>query len=371
MLDSDRNRGRTAGVLCALAVCCILIAGLWPLGHPRNDVTWILDQHAVRFGRHGTILSTRSVSGSKTTGMCTLEMWLRPRLSEASSTVLAFYDTNSVGLSLHQSLTDLRLDSEANGKSPVKIYVGSVFRAAKLVFLTLVSGPGGTEVFLDGVSAKRLPDESFPSSPDACSETFVVGDSPRDNDTWEGELSGLAIYLHAFTPQQVRTSYQSWAKSGRPDESIDWKPAALYLFDEKEGYLIHDHGSSGMNLYIPERYVIAHQVMLESPLRAFEPTWDYVQDVAINIGGFIPFGFTLSAFLLKTRGVSRVTALVVLAGFLLSLIIESLQAYLPTRNSDLTDVMTNTLGTWMGAMLHREWLPPRLRVFSWMRTSPA
>ena len=164
-------------------------------------------------------------------------------------------------------------------------------------------------------------------------------------------------------------NFKSWVKSGHPDENVTGKPDALYLFDENQGHSIRNHGSSGVNLSIPERYVIAQQTLLELPWNAFEPTWGYVQDILINIGGFVPFGFTLSAFLLAIGRVSRVTAIVVLAGFFVSLTIETLQVLLPTRDSDLTDVLTNTLGTWLGVMLHRAWLPPWLRMFSWMRTT--
>ncbi len=226
------------------------------------------------------------------------------------------------------------------------------------MFLTVVSGPQETNVFLDGVLARRAPVQKFHSSPYACLGNFVVGDSLTDNNSWEGDLSALAIYRHDLTPEQVMMNFKSWMKSGHPEENVSGKPDALYLFDEDEGNVIHDHGSSGVNLSIPERYVVAQQILLDSPWNAFEPTWDYVQDILINIGGFIPFGFTLSAFLLASGRVRRVTAIVVLAGFFVSLTIETLQVLLPTRDSDLTDVLTNTLGTWLGVMLHQAWLPP-------------
>lgn len=368
MIDSNRNRGRIARVLCALSLCCILIVGLWPFGHPRNDVTWVANRHAIRFGKRGTVLSTGPLPSSNTDG-CSVEMWLRPSLSDGSSTVLAFYSSAAIeGWSLHQSLTDLRLDNRA-ARPVVKMYVPDVFRAAQTVFLTIVSGPGGTYVFLNGALARQLPAQKFQSSNSACSGNFVVGDSPRDNDTWEGELSGLAIYLHDLTPEEAMANYSSWATNGHPDEGQSGKPDALYLFDEREGDLIRDHGESSVDLSIPRRYVIAHQILLESPWSAFEPTRGYVEDIAINIGGFVPFGFTLGALLLATGRITRVTAVVVLTGFLVSLMIETLQAYLPTRDSDLTDVMTNTLGTWIGVLLHRRWLPPSLQIFSWMRTA--
>ena len=108
---------------------------------------------------------------------------------------------------------------------------------------------------------------------------FVVGDSLTNNNSWEGDLSALAIYRHEVTPEQVMMNVKSWVKSGHPEENVSGKPDALYLFDEDEGNLIHDRGSSGVNLSIPERYVVAQQILLDSPWNAFEPTWDYVLNI--------------------------------------------------------------------------------------------
>jgi hypothetical protein len=363
----ERLRALIAGGLCAGSLCCILTAGLWPFSHPPNDVTWLANQHAVHLGKRATILSSGPLPA--VAAACTVEMWLRPRLNDASSTVLAFSGWNGTDrLSVHQSWTDLRIDNEAAHRT-TQIYFGDIFQASKTIFLTIVIGPQGTDVFRDGVLVRRVPAQKFQSSPYACSGNFVVGDSLTDNNTWEGDLRGLAIYRYSLTPEQVMMSFTSWMMYGLPDKNSTGKPDALYLFDENAGSTIHDHGSSGVNLSIPERYLIVQQTLLDTPWDAFEATWDYVQDIVINIGGFIPFGFTLGAFLLASGRVSRVTAVVVFAGFLVSLTIETLQAFLPTRDSDLTDVLTNTLGTWLGVMLYQTWLPSWLRIFFWMRTT--
>src|SRR6266849_104400 len=217
MFGRERHEERAPGVLCGLVLCCILIAGLWPFGHPKNEVTWLANQNVIRLGKRGTILSAGSLASRKV-GSCSVEMWLRPSLSQASSTLLSFYGPSGiVGLSLHQSLTDLRLDGEASRGRPAKMYIGDVFYAGKLVFLTVVSGPHGTVVYLDGALARQT--SAFHSSPHACAGSFVVGDSPKENDTWQGELGGLAIYRHDFTDEQVMLNYQSWRNTGGPAES--------------------------------------------------------------------------------------------------------------------------------------------------------
>ena len=345
-----------AGVIFALDLCGILIFGLWPFGAPPNDVSWIAGQDAIRLGKRGTVLSLGS---SADMSSCTLEMLLRPTFSDDSSTVLAFYGPHgTVGLSLHQSLTDLRLDNELGQIRRSSRYVNRVFRVGLPVFLGIVTEAEGTAVYVDGALARQFP--GFRSA-EPCSGSFVVGDSPRDNDTWQGEFQGLAIYRDAISPAQMGLDYKSWLNQARPLESPR-RADSLYLFNEQSGRLIRDYGTSGIDLQIPERYVITRQVLLESPLRAFEPTAGYVEDLVINILGFAPFGVTLYAFLFAWGRRRHLGTVVVIAGLLTSLVIEATQSNLPTRDSDLTDVITNTLGTCLGVYLisraARLWLKP-------------
>ena len=349
MAAAQCNWSRISGALCALTLGCILLAGLWPFGNPPNDIAWLAGHSGIHFGKLGTLLSAAPLPDRKA-AWCSIEMWLRPDRTDLSATLLAFYNRDGLmGQSLHQSLGDLRLDWEASHNQLVHLYADNVLRGGSSVFLTVVFGQGTARVYRDGVPIRRA--SGFPLRPGACQGSFVVGDSPVENSSWQGDLRGLAIYQHELTEQQARSNYEFWSRAGHPSEAAG-TPDALYLFDEQGGRLVRDHGVARVNLTIPERYVIANQILLESPWHAFEPTRSYVKDLVINIAGFIPFGLTLSGFLVLSGGLRRPTTGVVLTGLLLSLTIEILQSHLPTRDSDITDVLTNTLGAWFGTVLY-------------------
>ena len=76
-------------------------------------------------------------------------------------------------------------------------------------------------------------------------------------------------------------------------------------------------------------------------------------DLVVNLVGFIPLGLVLAIVLGIYRGQfdKRVMALSVLFCFLLSLGIETVQAWIPSRSSNLHDLVLNTAGGWIGAVI--------------------
>src|SRR5262249_26222314 len=110
--------------------------------------------------------------------------------------------------------------------------------------------------------------------------------------------------------------------------------------------------TSGPDLVIPERFVLVDQPMLQSPWTELRWTWGYLRDVMVNIAGFIPLGFFLYACWLERQWPQPMIAAVLICTAT-SLAIELIQAYLPTRNSGVTDLFTNTFGTYLGAMSYR------------------
>jgi len=74
-------------------------------------------------------------------------------------------------------------------------------------------------------------------------------------------------------------------------------------------------------------------------------------DVLINVAGYVPLGILLATAVSPLlRGV-KAFIFALIAGTLLSLAMEALQAYLPSRVSSNLDLITNAGGTFLGAFL--------------------
>jgi len=346
------------GVACGLALAGMLVAGLWPFHSPRNRVTWSARGRGLHFGLHGTVISSGKfkVADAPADAPCSLEIWLVPDLTGGGGALFAFYaPENPRQFSLRQSISDLLLASNLRESRyrtlTSKLYVGDIFRRGKPLFVTITSKGGQASIYIDGVLAAATP--KFPLSSRDFDGELVVGTLPRLDDSWSGLLRGLAFYDQELSSALVHHHFETWKEKGRPDVSAYERAVALYLFDEHAGRVIHNQVPSGPDLYIPDRYLVLDQVLFLPFWEEFHPTWSYWKDVLINIVGFVPFGFLFCAYFSLARRIKRPALVTILLGLTVSLTIESLQSFLPTRDSGTTDLFTNTLGTCFGVWLYR------------------
>jgi hypothetical protein len=360
MISESTRKAPRAWILASVCICVlisILVAGLWPFHSPKNQVIWVKRGNGVRFGEYGTILSlgTFQMRSSQGPASYSFEIWLQPGLTVDTNTFLAFYTPESpVSFSMHQSNTDLVLQggSQTNDQAtPAKIYVDNVFRQAKQVFITITLGPEGSTVYIDGALVRKF--HQFRPSTNDFRGQLVIGDSPVKTDTWSGQLQGLAIYNRELTAPQVLRHYKTWTAEQRPQVAENENLVAAYLFHEQAGNVVHNEVRGGIDLYIPAQYMILHEKFLEPPWEEFRADWGYWKNVLINIGGFIPLGLFFCAYLSWVRQVKHAALATVILGGAVSLAIEIFQAYLPTRQSGMTDLITNILGTYLGVMLYR------------------
>jgi hypothetical protein len=328
-------------------------------------VSWLVNQNGLLLGRNATLFSSRSLPITAPEGSpeTSVEIWLLPRRIWDSGTFLAFYHSENRSLfSLRQSQTDLLLQTERQNEK-ARFYVDDLFRPRRPVFITVTSGRQGTSVYLDGVLAKTA--THFLLSTEAFMGRLIVSGSAWQTDSWQGQFLGLAIYHRQLTPKEVLQNYTAWKEKGRPAITEDEHNVALYLFDEHTGSIVHNQSGAGMDLQIPPRYQVIDKIALEPLWSEFSMTRSYWSAAEKNIVGFIPFGFCFYAYLSTALRLKRAALVTVILGAAVSLTIEILQAFLPTRDSGTTDILTNTLGTWVGAVSYG-WLAPLLaRIFPW------
>ena len=142
-----------------------------------------------------------------------------------------------------------------------------------------------------------------------------------------------------------------WKENRQADLAKSQGVVALYLFNAGSGKVVRSQVGSSPDLLIPERFLVVHKWFLEPFWKEFRPGWSYWKDVAINVGGFIPLGFFFYSYFSLVRRIKHPAMVTIAVGFLVSLTIEVLQAFLPTRDSGTTDLITNTFGTVLGLIL--------------------
>jgi hypothetical protein len=351
-----------AWVACIVIPCGIAIACLWPLHAPANQVTWRNDGNGICFGRYGSLVSAGTFgqvsSSDRTVG--SLEVWIEPATTHERKTILSFDSSLHAGAPfLIEQDGNTLLVQRHNGDpygACCTAYFGlqDALQPGKLVLVTIVLNAHDTSVYIDGVLAKSS--QVFGSSDYNLTGRLVVANSPVVDNSWSGTILGLAVYDDRLTASQVEQHAKEWSRGQAPVLTTDEAPVALYLFDEHKGQVVHNRLDPATDLQIPARYFVLHP-------RFLTPLWDryrfgwpgrgYWLDALVNIVGFVPVGLVLLNYLSVVRQVKHAALAAILIGFLFSLTMECLQWYLPTRDSDMTDVITNTLGAGLGTILYR------------------
>ena len=136
---------------------------------------------------------------------------------------------------------------------------------------------------------------------------------------------------------------------------MDAGTTALYTFSERTGERAGNGAIPGRFLEIPHRLAVIHRNILQWNLRL---TKSGLLDIMLNVLGFIPFGLLTAASLRQAlHWPKRRSAIVaVVSAAVLSFGIEFVQAYIPGRDSSSTDLLMNTVGAGLGALLWLNWV---------------
>lgn len=244
-------------------------------------------------------------------------------------------------------------DADNNLKT-AEVDLDHAFLTRDPVTFTITSGPDGSVVYRNGMRAAGI--TKLGLSCEDFAGQLVLGDSAVIDNAWPGNILDLAIYDRVLTPQEIASKYASWHGNQTVQESGgDQHVVAQYSFNEGSGQVVHGVPGSAPDLYMPKIFKVPHKKLLMWPWEESEDKLE-LRDIMINIFGFVPFGFVFAAYLSWNRNVSHSLLITILCGAAISLTIEVLQEYIPGRDSGILDIITNTLGTFLGALLFR-WAP--------------
>jgi hypothetical protein len=184
---------------------------------------------------------------------------------------------------------------------------------------------------------------------------LLLGNSVYGTNPSEGDVYGLAFYRSTLTDEDIAIHYNRWSKEHNFSFAKTDKPLVLFLFDEKEGELANDHIVGNDPLNIPKTIKILERKILVPPWQEFRFDIDNIEDILLNVIGFMPLGFFLFATLNRLDGNSMRHGILITAilCFALSLSIEIAQAWIPSRSSSMTDLISNTFGGWIGSIAYK------------------
>lgn len=346
-------------ILCVITTLAILLATLWPFNpSPSNRVTWLPRANGIAFGSPGLVVSKTPLHTQAALDMepRTLELFLRPASLLSSYAILSFYVPNHPAQLRVRQWTDILLiahDVLDKQHHPIEktLDIGQPFHQGQLMLLSIAFTQKATVVYVNGKLVRTS--ANFVIGPQELSGQIVMGNSAVNYAPWPGEIRGMAIYSKGLTAAEVSEHYSAWVGGHvlTPPELHD--AIAYYAFTEGAGRVIHNAAGSAPDLDIPEIFAVLHKPMLKSVREEFDPSWNYVSDILRNIAGFMPLGFVFCAYFSLARSRRQAILYATLAGGFLSFVIEVLQAYIPQRGSGVTDIITNTLGSVLGALLVR------------------
>jgi hypothetical protein len=343
----------------------ILFFGLRPRGLTGdNAVALLSDKGALVFKKHGMAFVGDIYSGSKPTfsGELTIEMAIRAgrTAKRGFGSLLMMHDGSDHSQLLvgqwESSIIIMNGDDYDNSRRLPRLLVRDAFSAEKIRFITITAGGKGTRLYVDGLPADADRNWKLAVPQQGQKLRMVVGNSVTGKQSWIGEIHGLGFYGTAFSSEKVKRHYDGWIRDARfPHDATD-APLVLYTFREQIGHRVPDMSGHNQSLQLPLKPIVLEKIFLSPPWHDFKLTRSFFVDAALNLFGFIPLG----AVFLGWLGVSlswpdkQMARAIVVFCFLLSLTMEILQAWMPTRSSSLLDLALNTLGAWLGIWLFKK-----------------
>gem|GEM_PF-2142897 len=350
------------GGITVATVGLMLYAGLWPFTFcPPNNASFNQSDGGISFSRPAAIYDADTLDAVEKTMLAestvTLEVRLRPSAESPwfLSQIVSFTKGNRLQCVVGQWKSDLVLKTSLDrkpvgpsGKSEVAVL--GLLRTGTTRDIVIVTGPRGTRIFVDDRQALEDKDFRLFGSGTSGRMRLALGGSLTGKYTWSGTLYCFSLAGGDLSQRSMQGL--SAADCAACDSVGPGKKIMGFAFT-KPASLVRSCSGGRHALAVRSRFPIIGGNVLVPFWNDFTNDASYYSDIAVNVIGFAPFGFFLARFLAYLQGMKRrrVIVLVVVAGFAFSLGIELAQVFLPGRSSQMSDLICDTVGTFVGACL--------------------
>ncbi len=355
-------------IITGLVIAILLIAGLYPFQFkPLNAVSRVLNNNGIMIHDKCLIYENTHnalpgiVSFLEDASPLSIECIVKPypTIGNKFAYILCIYDDFepellTVAKWKSYLLLRRRIPLQNGTYNYHEVETREVLISDKIHHVMISMDSKGASVFIDGLELKTFPGFCIRVGNEKTSGyRIILGNEPRLNTPWIGEMFGLALYNSSFNSMDAMRHYLAWTQHDYKTLSKERGIEALYPMDEVDGLFIQNIASKKGNLIIPGHIYTLKKSILSLPWMHFWENPVFYIDIILNILGFIPLGFFLLALLISYYGkTGRLYDMVtVLIGSSISFTIELIQVWMPARTSSLTDLLCNILGTILGVML--------------------
>lgn len=364
LMNSKKNRLKLLVGLLVAIFFGTLFFGLRPKDFTfTNGANWISERPGIRFSKYGIAYTDPFVESIKE-GISELNGFsitiaFKPESfhEDGFNFILSIHNGKNCDQLLvgqwRSYIIVMNGDDYSNRRKTPRVAANIFSPTPKITFLTVSTSKKGTKVYVSSQLAKTNSDLIL-KIPKGDKTRLILGNSVYGKHSWNGEIYGLAFYDYPLNANEALFHSKRWHEDQNLSFAEKGKPAVLYLFDEKRGKKAFDRGEGKLHLEIPPRMHTLEKPILSPPWIGLKLNRNYFIDIIVNIIGFIPLGFILSTTLFKFNVTSekRVVLMTVASCFILSLTIEIIQAWMPSRSSSMLDLMSNTSGALIGVLIY-------------------
>lgn len=331
-------------IWCIFVIVTTLFFGLKPKGYRFiNQTKYLTHGNGIVFSNIGMIYSEKTLGEIGISDSLTILARIKPYWNRGAAQFLTIVDQNGAELfSVGQNRKHINIAVHITENSkPVQIYSRFTFSTDSA--RTVAFGIGRESMWLESEKGKK----TVCSLPSELPLNFlekgrlVIGYNAYGANHWHGELYRLII----------KHSYKTDSSA---DSTVN--PVADFTFAKSSGNLIKNQCSKPWDLInpvFPKVFKYHRPQSISSAFRLSQYSNHHVSiDQIINFLGFIPMGSVFMLFFLSfTSTKIKALTLTFLTAVSTSTSIEMIQIFIPTRKSQMSDILLNITGACIGAIL--------------------